>query len=298
VRELAGCRLVRPLLAVPKARLKALLLAEGQLFVDDPSNRNPAFERARLRQPAAVASLCYPDPDPPPLPGDGRVGAIFSAIDNLLERTRACGTERVAREMVLGRLMAAAVSLHPAGFAVVDPSGFPSAAPELVERLFARVAGCVGVARYPVRRDRVARLRAGLMANPERPRTLGGCRFVPWRGRILVLRELAAAGPPTRLEPGRALLWDRRFAVGPAAPGSALRFGYLGPDAAPAGQNIDRLPCGLPRLVYPVLPALRDENGLVAVSHLGWRRDGYEGVLPGVSFRPLNPLARASFTVV
>ena len=49
VRELPGCRLVRPLLAVPRARLAALLAAEGQPFLDDPSNANPAFERARLR---------------------------------------------------------------------------------------------------------------------------------------------------------------------------------------------------------------------------------------------------------
>src|SRR5947207_5334954 len=49
VREVAGVRLVRPLLAVPKARLVALLAAERQPFLSDPSNRNPAFERARLR---------------------------------------------------------------------------------------------------------------------------------------------------------------------------------------------------------------------------------------------------------
>src|SRR5947209_8428917 len=49
VRELPGCRLVRPLLAVPRARLAALLAAEGQPFLRDPSNVNPAFERARLR---------------------------------------------------------------------------------------------------------------------------------------------------------------------------------------------------------------------------------------------------------
>src|SRR5216683_100653 len=49
VRELAGCRLVRPLLAVPRVRLLALLAQEDQPFLRDPSNLNPAFERARLR---------------------------------------------------------------------------------------------------------------------------------------------------------------------------------------------------------------------------------------------------------
>jgi tRNA(Ile)-lysidine synthase len=43
VREMAGLRLVRPLLAVPKARLIAALEGEGQPFISDPSNLNPDF---------------------------------------------------------------------------------------------------------------------------------------------------------------------------------------------------------------------------------------------------------------
>src|SRR5882762_7173586 len=57
LRELAGVRLVRPLLAVPKARLTALLETERQPFLSDPSNRNPVFERARLRRDTAVGDV-------------------------------------------------------------------------------------------------------------------------------------------------------------------------------------------------------------------------------------------------
>ena len=49
IRELAGCRILRPLLGVEKARLVALLNAERQPFITDPSNYNRAFERSRLR---------------------------------------------------------------------------------------------------------------------------------------------------------------------------------------------------------------------------------------------------------
>ena len=41
--------LVRPLLGMPKARLIATLASVGISFVDDPSNRDPRFTRARLR---------------------------------------------------------------------------------------------------------------------------------------------------------------------------------------------------------------------------------------------------------
>jgi tRNA(Ile)-lysidine synthase len=49
-REHAGIVLVRPLLDVPKARLVATLRRAGIEFVDDPSNLDPRFTRARVRQ--------------------------------------------------------------------------------------------------------------------------------------------------------------------------------------------------------------------------------------------------------
>src|SRR5262249_38089293 len=75
---------------------------------------------------------------------------------------------------------------------------------ELGERALARVAAVIGSGLYPPRRERVARLRAGLAAAPERARTLGGCRFVAWRGRVLGMREAARAGPPGRPVPREA----------------------------------------------------------------------------------------------
>lgn len=44
-----GTRVVRPLLALPKARLIATLNKLGVGYADDPSNRDPRFTRARLR---------------------------------------------------------------------------------------------------------------------------------------------------------------------------------------------------------------------------------------------------------
>ncbi len=44
-----GCKLVRPLLDIPKARLIATLTAAKISYADDPTNRDAAFTRARLR---------------------------------------------------------------------------------------------------------------------------------------------------------------------------------------------------------------------------------------------------------
>ena len=48
-REAGQFFLLRPLLALPKARLIATLEAAGIAYSDDPTNRDPRFTRARLR---------------------------------------------------------------------------------------------------------------------------------------------------------------------------------------------------------------------------------------------------------
>jgi tRNA(Ile)-lysidine synthase len=113
------------------------------------------------------------------------------------------------------------------------------------------------------------------------------------------LRELAAAAsPPLRLEAGSCVWWDRRFAAtlpasAAAAAATGLFLGYAG--AAAAAVPTDG---GLPRRVRPVLTALWDQEGLAAVPHLGYRRDGVVGVPPSLFFHPVNPLAQPGFTVV
>src|SRR5439155_17741327 len=134
--------LVRPLLAIPKARLAALLEAEGQPFLSDPSNQNPVFERSRLRQGRGVL--------------DG------AELDRMSAVLRDLGRQRIAREHALDALLACGVRLHSAGFAVLDPAAIDMGEAELAERLLGRVARCIGGAPYPVRRLRLARLHAGL----------------------------------------------------------------------------------------------------------------------------------------
>ena len=280
VRELPGCRLVRPLLAVPRERLAALLAAEGQQFLRDPSNLNPVFERARLRlgTPAAGGP---PAANPP---------------SELAAELREYGRCRIAREQRLQTAAARIVALHPAGFGIVAAAALAGSDAGTAERLLSAIAGCIGVSTYPARRARLARLRAALVEEPGRARTLGGCRFVPWRGYILVLRELAASSPPAEIEPGGRISWDRRFSVSlPASAAGGFTVCYLG--QRPAGLPKDGIGADLPPVLHAVLPAFCDDRGLAAVPHLNYRRAGVP-VAPRLLFRPARPLIRPSFTVV
>ena len=280
LRELAGCRLLRPLLAVPKARLLAVLRAEGQPFLEDPSNRDPRFERARLRRcHQGGLAAC----DLPPL---------LAHIDELAE-------QRGQREHAVNAWLARAAALHPAGIGIVDLASILAIPPELGERAMSRLLATLGGARYPVRRARVARLLAALATQPERGCTLGGCRLVPWRGRILVFREAVLAAPAAGLEPGARVWWDRRFvATLPEMAAQAVTLGHLGRDGVreidPAMRS--RASLRLPRFVHPILPAFRDAEGLLFVPQLGYRR--IAAALPRLSFCPATALTHASFTVV
>ena len=275
VRELPGCRLVRPLLAVPRARLLAVLAEAGQPCLSDPSNLDPFFERARLR--AAVAGN--------------------PALDEVFAELRACGRQRVAREREFSELLGRAVALHPAGFAVLDRGALAAASGASGEFLLGRVALCIGGGGFPPRRERVRRLWTEFVARPSDARTLGGCRFVPWRDHVLVLRELAAASAPVPLKPGLPIIWDGRFTLtpSPGLPAGAV-FGHLGQSGARIPRVADRGD-GLPRLVRPVLPAFWDADGLLSVPHLGYRRGAYV-LPPRPIFSPRNGLSRADFTVV
>ncbi len=57
VAERNGLKIARPLLAIPKAELVAYCEAQSLPYFDDPSNRNPAYARARLRELMASEGL-------------------------------------------------------------------------------------------------------------------------------------------------------------------------------------------------------------------------------------------------
>jgi tRNA(Ile)-lysidine synthase len=115
---------------------------------------------------------------------------------------------------------------------------------------------------------------------------------------LLVLRELAAAEGRVVLAPGESRLWDRRFmiALEREAPG-AVEIGYFerGGGRQPVGKA--EVGGGLPRLLYPILPAVWDADGLAAVPYIGYRRTG-AAAPPQIVLRPVNSLTSAGFAVV
>jgi tRNA(Ile)-lysidine synthase len=288
VAERAACRVLRPLLPVPRARLAATLHAAGQEWLEDPSNRDPSYARVRLRHGAAL------------LAGEGLTAERLAATATHLARAR------TALEDAVAMLLARAVTLHPAGFARVDAAVLLAAPAETALRALAATLTTVGGADYPPRFERLERLHRALAEGfaarhtSGGGRTLGGCRLLPRRDGLLVCREPAAMAPPVAAAPGASVAWDGRFRLRlPSNAPDGLVLGGLGRDALASLPALNRR--FLPPAVQASLPVLRDRKGVVSAPHLRYvRKEHEEGVaaLGTLFFRPTRPLARARFTVV
>jgi tRNA(Ile)-lysidine synthase len=284
--ELPDLRLLRPLLGLPKARLEATLRARGLSWVEDPSNRDPAQARARLRR---------------LMPGLAREGLTAA---RLAATARHLGGARSALERELARLLVRVATLDPAGFAWLDPAPLAAAPAELGRRALARVLTTVGGAEYGPRLASLERLHGRIVAGLTAGATLGGCRVLPRRGRLLVVRE-ARHLPVARLQAGQTLLWDGRFEVAlrrAGGRGAKVEFelgplsgsGWVEVRAAAPAEAMARIPAP----ARASLPALRDGRGVLAVPQLGYQRP--ESAAAGLRycrFRPRNPLIFSAFTV-
>jgi tRNA(Ile)-lysidine synthase len=259
--ETTRLRLLRPLLAVPPARLRATLAAADVAWIEDPSNVAAAALRPRLR-------LLRRDRD-----GDG------SATAALVAAAVASGRKRSEQERGAAARLAEQAVLRPEGFAVL--SGEPLAAPA-----FAALLQALAGAPFPSATRSVVALAAA-----PRPATLAGVRLLP-AGRLgpglLAVREPAAMAPPVPAQPG--IVWDGRYRLGAAAlvpPDATL--GALGDDAA----RLRHL-SPLPSVVLRTLPAIRLGAALLAVPHLLYPdRKGCE-CFP-VLYSPPRPAAAAPF---
>jgi tRNA(Ile)-lysidine synthase len=258
-----GVRLIRPLLTVAPARLRATLGAARQGWIEDPSNSDPGFERIRWRN---------------LIPCDLAPGISGAAAE--------IGEERRRREGEVADLLAAA-RIGAAGFIELPLAELKAAAPEIAQRAVARCLIVVGGDAYPPARESLARLLA-MLDKGSRGRTLGGCRVL-FRGTwLLICREPDAARERFAVRPGIVHRWDGRFLLEAATSGEIARLGDDGWQKLP----VEARHPALPREVVPGLPALWRGGRPIAVPHLNYGSD-----IRWTGFRPAQSLVPGRFTV-
>ena len=177
--------LVRPLLGIAKARLKDTLKVRNQPWVEDPSNKNTAFERVRTRELLSLLEL-YEGINPSRL-----AGAAGGA--RMLRRV----LERASDQFIENHVTTAD------GLGVkIDALQFFSIPEEIKGRVLARLIGDYGRKNkkggYPPNADKISRVIQWLSGeaggqNGGNARTLGGCR-ISRKGGFLAIK----AEPPRR----------------------------------------------------------------------------------------------------
>ena len=275
VRHDARLRWLRPLLAVPKARLLATLRERDQPWVEDPSNTESRHARVRLRRLAPV--LAAEGLDAVRL---SETAARLGQVRDLLESDQAGALLRWAE-------------INPAGHAWVEMAAWSRLPEPLALRLLSRLVQTLGGEALPPRLERsdglLRRLRQGQGG------TLSGCRVAVVGERALFCREAGRMAAAVGVAPGAEVEWDGRFrlSLAAAAP-SGLSLGGLGSQGwGRVAQAVGRS-CRPPALVRPVLPALFDQRGVFAVPHLGYNREGQDA---GALFR-LWPAFRRPLTEI
>lgn len=188
-------RIVRPLLTIDPARLRATLREAGVAWLDDPGNDDPATTRGGVRRMLRAAHGSY----------SGQV----------VSEARQSGHERCIREAEWAAELACFATWLPGGVVSV-------ASPTLSAGALSALLWTVSGALPPPAPAAVARLVR------LRPATLHSAAIVEHAGGWLIGREAAAQASPVAAEAG--VVWDGRFRLHATVPGGTL--GPLGADAA------------------------------------------------------------------
>lgn len=237
--------LVRPFLDVAKARLEATVLASGWQAINDPSNSDERFERARWRR------------------------RMIDIAQLGLSSTALARTARRAGEAADAIEYAARFAARDA-VAIYRPGLWATARVDVLAPLPAMIRNSVlnslidafsGATARPTLAE-MERLGAALASGRESGRfagaTLGGTVFAPApENTVLVFREWRRITHPVAIRPGETALWDDRLRIGlslDAAPAAIRPAGDLSNAERKrlAGAAVD----GVPHAAWQALPVL------------------------------------------
>lgn len=227
-----GVFLLRPLLGLRRAAIRAALLARGESWIEDPGNLDPRSARARARLLIAGAPL------------DEEPVALRPVAQVLNVEAGAAGNLRFPIE----RLTEATDGLSLLGAALL----------------------CAAGAERPPRRDPLARLMARLATGESFATTLAGARVESDGARAHLVRDAGdsrrAPMAEVALPEGRAIVWDGRFEI--AAREIGLRVGPLAGRGGRLPPPLRQALAGLPPSARRALPVVIHADGALTLPTL------------------------------
>ncbi|MEE8259249.1 MAG: hypothetical protein V3R20_06170, partial [Sphingomonadales bacterium] len=240
-------------LGVAKARLKEFLKTEGQDFISDPGNENPAFLRIQVRRLLAATDIEGLNADTL-VKTASRMARVKGVLDGL------------TREV-----LETSLRVFDEGYGSLDTPGLLAAPEEIGLRVLSKALVAFGGGRYPPRLEKLERLYQALKAKDFSGATLAGCQIFPDHdGSIYFCREASEISQTLSLSPGEKAIWDRRFEVSLKAGGTSGEVRALGESGwTSLVQNHPALKqTPIPFPVKVGLPALFASGEVVEVPHL------------------------------
>ncbi|MEM7321075.1 MAG: tRNA lysidine(34) synthetase TilS, partial [Pseudomonadota bacterium] len=195
-----GIVLMRPLLQVTRSRLRSFLVQNQLPWADDPSNRDPRFERVRARQ--ALEQM-------QPL---GITSTVLAEVAQNLSQARDALDWFV--------FLAARENIRiEDGNVLIRQRGFRTLPEEVARRLLVQAVTWISGAKYAPRRSAI---RAAMQAvRHEKPVVLAGCHILHKDGYAIVCREFNAVKD---LMVPLGQVWDGRWKLmGPVLEGGQIR---------------------------------------------------------------------------
>lgn len=236
-----GVTLLRPLLGVPRAVLKRVLLKQGVSWIDDPTNDDAHYERVRIRQALAAA---------------GSVGLSELALAAMRLRRARGALDAFAADTLRNSL-----TLDEAGWVSLPLTLLAEVEEEIALRMLDRLARAMGGNSSPVP---LAKLEAACRTLRNRPKglTLGGSLFVVRTKQLRVFREYGRMSHEA-VACARGMLWDGRYTIDAFPRQAGLMIRPLGPDGMTLLKKAKADLAGMPRSAALALPSLWQGDALV-----------------------------------
>ncbi|WP_306047687.1 tRNA lysidine(34) synthetase TilS [Nioella sp. MMSF_3534] len=230
--------ILRPVLAESRADLRVWLTRQGMRWFEDPTNDDPRYDRVRARR--LLTQL-----------------APFGIDASRLADTAASMARARVALLARARDLADRIVTDRQGLLIYDRAGLERTEEETRLRLVSHGLACLSGAPY---KPRLASLSATLdRALEGQGGTLQGCRLIPSRDSLMMVREFKAVADLTAPADGQTL-WDGRWRVlAPAHPVATIRA--LGEDGL---AQWDR-PATLPHAALLSWPGVWQGDTLLAV---------------------------------
>ena len=246
----------RPLLDVPRSKLRATLKTRGIRWIEDPSNADPDFERPRLRAARDQFEAL------------GLTGEKLAASARRLLRVRKA-VERAVDDFC--GPASNAVVVDPLGCITVDRERLRRKDEEIALRTLERAVAACGGNPEPGPLGKLEGLAAMLQSTQEGRWTLARAMITATASEITIEREPGRRPAPVLyLSAGEQALWDGRFVVdvGKTAPSEPVEVRACGDELAREVSGRHPSPGRVPLPAAAFVPAFWSSGGLVAVPSL------------------------------